>query len=116
MSTNTKKIGFLSGILSAVKSLGNPETIEEDNNLENCKDIVDAKTLEVLKATGKNTDKKGEQVNSAIVVEGAGNKTYNIDNLRQRLSGNGGNQINAPINSSRYEKASNNSKGKEIVD
>lgn len=114
MSTNTKKIGFLS-IFSAFKSLGNTETIEEDNNLENCKGIVDEKTMSALTATDKSTDEKGARVNSAI-VEGVGNKTYNIDDLRQRLSRNDGNQMNAPTNYSRDKKDPNKSKGQEIAD
>lgn len=68
MSTNTKKIGFLSGILSAVKSLGNPETIEEDNNLENCKDQVDENTMKMLEKTDRNTDKEGKAAAEFLVT------------------------------------------------
>lgn len=41
MSTNTKKIGFLS-IFSAFKSLGNTETIEEVDDVELPSDLKDA--------------------------------------------------------------------------
>lgn len=81
MSTNTKKIGFLSGILSAVKSLGNPETIE-DNSLENCRDQVDEKTMKDFEEANKNIEKKGKEAEEFLVTaERIKKEMFSIDRV-----------------------------------
>ena len=64
MSTQTKnKIG----ILKVLASFGNEETIDDNTNLADIKDI-DEKTKKILMEADNNTDKKGKEVAKYIVA------------------------------------------------
>lgn len=67
MSTNTKKIGFLS-MFSALRNLGDTETIDEDDSLENCKGQVDETTMKALEEANKNIEKKGKEAEEFLVT------------------------------------------------
>ena len=64
MSTQTKN---KTGILKVLASFWNEETIEENTNLADIKDI-DEKTKKILMEADNNTDKKGKEVAKYIVA------------------------------------------------